>query len=197
MKHLKTNFKETLQKELKTAKETSQMLGVTPQRLSAIKEKGLLEPVLSTTQGDLYSLTEINEYMYGKKHISFANNHNHTVHAIIDLLLQNYKIVLTGKYGKTTLIELINEKFTDYVQDKCFHLYDYQMNFDVSLLNSEKGVLVTAQGNDSYEGIKDLIDRTKISPNEILEKIDTIVETQKTGRYKITYVTESFKEQIT
>ncbi|MDR5021408.1 hypothetical protein FOL75_04905 [Bacillus thuringiensis] len=185
---------------LKTALQTAEMLGVSKQRLGAIKKKGHLQPVYSSTQGDLYLLSDIYYYKNG---LQATGVNYYTKYMVYDLLLRKKKILVVGTVGqgKTYLVRKIKEELSEYMEN--ILLYDSEWDYSCTdmhndLINQNTGVIVTTQGLNAFEGYNNFIsimNEEKISLSlPQIPKFDVIIEVERGRGYKVIQIDDYFKD---
>ncbi|MGQ7230998.1 hypothetical protein [Bacillus cereus group sp. Bce029] len=190
---------ENLKVLLKTAAQTAKILGVSKQRLGAIKKSGQLQPIYVSTQGDLYLLSDIYSYKNG---FQVNRSEYHTKYMIYDLLLKKKKILVVGTIGqgKTHLTQIIKEELSEYMEN--ISLYDWECEYlfvDMynDLFNSTKGVIVTILGRNGIEGYKRFM--TNLSEEKVntslseIPNFDVIIEVERGRNYKVIQVDDYFE----
>ncbi|AMR88329.1 hypothetical protein [Bacillus thuringiensis] len=190
---------ENLKVLLKTAAQTAKILGVSKQRLGAIKKSGQLQPIYVSTQGDLYLLSDIYSYKNG---FQVNRSEYHTKYMIYDLLLKKKKILVVGTIGqgKTHLTQIIKEELSEYMKN--ISLYDWECEYlfvDMynDLFNSAKGVIVTILGRNGIEGYKRFManlseEKVNTSLSET-PNFDVIIEVERGRNYKVIQVDDYFE----
>lgn len=174
-----------LDKVLKTGLETAGILGISKQRLGAIKKSGHLQPAYSSSQGDLYLLSDI--YMYKNGEQGFIGG-NHTKYAIYDLLLSKKNILVVGGVGtgKTFLVETIRSELSDHLNSIALYDFDRVSLYKdayTEMFNDNKGILITVQGLNAIQGFRNFT--SIVDGNNEGLRFDVIVEVNRDMQYNV------------